>query len=281
MGFFQTSGILNRRGFFGGAAKAFSPTDIAGLQLWLDSTTGLFDATSGGSAVTTDGSSVARWEDQSGNGNHVTQTTSNNRPILKTSIVNSRNVVRFDGSNDNLSGGDILDFGDDSVFIGMVIKSASTSAEVGVFTKTRAANNLGRWALTNNNNSGLKYSMSLQEPTDATLDIKQIFSTTAVSTSAVLIGALFDRTAGTNAASLKLRYNKTQQANTSGYTKAGSPLNTINTLFVGSFATASGDAGLAYYNGDICEIVFYKTASVMAQADIDKIEDYLATKWGI
>ena len=86
MGFFQTSGILNRRGFFGGAAKAFSPTDIAGLQLWLDATTGLFDATSGGSAVTTDGSAVARWEDQSTNGRNLTQATVNDRPVLKTSV---------------------------------------------------------------------------------------------------------------------------------------------------------------------------------------------------
>lgn len=100
MGFFQTSGILNRRGFFGGAAKAFSPKDIAGLQLWLDATTGLFDATSGGSAVTTDGSSVARWEDQSGNQNHLTQNNSGDRPKLKTSIQNSKNIVRFDGAGD-------------------------------------------------------------------------------------------------------------------------------------------------------------------------------------
>ena len=99
MGFFQTSGILNRRGFFGGA-PAFKPSDIAGLQLWLDATTGLFDATSGGNAVTTDGSAVARWEDQSGNNRHFKQSTSNNRPALKTSIQNGKNVIRFDSVND-------------------------------------------------------------------------------------------------------------------------------------------------------------------------------------
>ena len=104
MGFFQSSGILNRRGFFGGTTAApFSPSDISGLQLWLDATTGLFDATSGGNAVTTDGSAVARWEDQSGNGRHATQATLNNRPVLKTSIQNGKNVIHFDGSNDNLS----------------------------------------------------------------------------------------------------------------------------------------------------------------------------------
>ena len=275
MGFFQTSGILNRRGFFGGAT-AFKPSDIAGLQLWLDATTGLFDATSGGSAVTTDGSAVARWEDQSGNGNHVTQTTSNNRPILKTSIVNSRNVVRFDGSNDNLSGGDILDLGNDSAFIGMVIKSASTTKEVGVFGKTASADQRGRYAITLNNNPSLKYASLLDDNTT-----RQIFSTTSVSTNSVLITSLFNRTAGTNNAKINLRYNKSEEATSASYTRNATALNTNNYLFVGSYADPSGQAGSAFYNGDICEIVFYKTASVMPQADIDKIEDYLATKWGI
>jgi hypothetical protein len=85
------------------AIKAFSPANLSGLDLWLDATVGLFDATSGGSAVTTDGSSVARWEDQSGNNRHATQGTGNEQPLLKTSILNGLNVIRFDGSNDGLS----------------------------------------------------------------------------------------------------------------------------------------------------------------------------------
>ena len=87
----------------------FSPSNIAGLQLWLDATTGLFDATSGGSAVTTDGTAVARWEDQSGSDYHVTQATLANRPVLKTGIRNSKNAIRFDGSNDALVSANIAD----------------------------------------------------------------------------------------------------------------------------------------------------------------------------
>lgn len=43
MGFFASSGILNRRGFFGGAA-AFSPTSIAGLKLWLKADAGVTES---------------------------------------------------------------------------------------------------------------------------------------------------------------------------------------------------------------------------------------------
>ena len=53
------------------------PQTIAGLQLWLDATTGLYDAASGGGAVTTDSAAVARWEDRSGNARHFTQSIAN------------------------------------------------------------------------------------------------------------------------------------------------------------------------------------------------------------
>lgn len=80
--------------------RTFNPSRIAGLQLWLDATKGLFDATSGGNPVTTDGATIARWEDRSGNSRNASQATSANRPILKTAVQNGRNGIRFDGSND-------------------------------------------------------------------------------------------------------------------------------------------------------------------------------------
>ena len=83
-----------------GISGGFRPTSISGLQLWLDSMQGLFDATSGGNSVTTDGAEVARWEDKSGNNRNALQATSNNRPILKTAVQNGKNGIRFDGIND-------------------------------------------------------------------------------------------------------------------------------------------------------------------------------------
>lgn len=74
-------------------AYQFSPSHITGLQLWLDATTGLFDATSGGSAVTTDGSAVARWEDQSGNGRNAFVYTGT--PTLTT--IGGKKFIVFDG----------------------------------------------------------------------------------------------------------------------------------------------------------------------------------------
>jgi len=58
----------------------FSPLDLL-PALWLDGTSGFYNATSGGSAVA-DGGTVARWEDKSGNAAHLTNATAGARPLL-------------------------------------------------------------------------------------------------------------------------------------------------------------------------------------------------------
>jgi hypothetical protein len=82
----------------------FVPTQLAGLQLWLDGSDAgtLYDATSGGSLVAADGA-VARWEDKSGNSRHFTQATSGSRPQRKATSVNGLDCLLFDGSDDILT----------------------------------------------------------------------------------------------------------------------------------------------------------------------------------
>ena len=66
--------------------RHLKPREIQGCQLALDASiaTSLYDATSGGSLVAANGA-VARWEDQSGNARHVTQSTLGNRPLRRIS----------------------------------------------------------------------------------------------------------------------------------------------------------------------------------------------------
>lgn len=63
------------------------------LALWLDA----------GSEVTTVGSNVSIWADQSGNNANVTQDTAENRPLNVTNALNNQPVVRFDGNDDFLN----------------------------------------------------------------------------------------------------------------------------------------------------------------------------------
>jgi hypothetical protein len=76
----------------------FSPSSISGLRLWLDSSLGLYDATTGGSLVTTNSAAVRRWEDRSGNNFHATATSSSSAPTLFLNQVNARPALRFSGS---------------------------------------------------------------------------------------------------------------------------------------------------------------------------------------
>lgn len=81
----------------------FFPYQYANCSGWWDASQGtLYDATSGGSAVAADGA-VARWEDLSGNANHLTQSTSNNRPLRRVAKINNLDALDFDGSNDSFS----------------------------------------------------------------------------------------------------------------------------------------------------------------------------------
>jgi hypothetical protein len=86
----------------GGGAAAFSPLDIPGLALWLDASDAstLFQASNGTTPAVADGDVVGYWGDKSSNARNVTQGT--NKPVLKLAVKNGRNVIRFDGINDNL-----------------------------------------------------------------------------------------------------------------------------------------------------------------------------------
>jgi hypothetical protein len=97
---FRVAGINGvGSGGFSTASSAVSPASLvtSGLHLHLDASDAstLFDATSGGNAVSANGT-VARWEDKSGNARHATQGTAGSRPTLSVNSSGQR-VVRFDG----------------------------------------------------------------------------------------------------------------------------------------------------------------------------------------
>lgn len=258
MGFFQSSGILNRRGFFGGATKAFSPSDISGLQLWLDATTGLFDATSGGSAITTDGSAVARWEDQSGNGRHFKQSTNNNRPVLRTSIQNSRNIIRFDGSNDFMEMGSAFSgITQACYFIALKIVSDPPSVQIKTahpieFLTSQTLASHYPWTDGNIYDSTLTDSRKTVGNPSKNLTEFNLYNVEAASNL------------------WTARLNKTQLFTTT--------TNTISISGVNLGANLSQSIDY-FFDGDIGELIAY--SSILSSADRGKVEDYLYTKWAI
>lgn len=262
MGFFQTSGILNRRGFFGGAV-AFKPSDIAGLQLWLDATTGLFDATSGGNAVTTDGSAVARWEDQSGNARHFKQATSNNRPALKTSIQNGKNIIRFDSDNDWMEM--------DSEFSGLTSASYYVILKIAVDPPAVELKTAHPIHFLYGTTAG--YSSSHYTWTDG-----NIYDNTMTTTR---------RTAGNPTPTLTNFHLYNVDASGSSWTNRLNKTQ-LTTFTTNTFSQLRKEIGRSlwssvsyyyYFNGDLAEVIVYN--SILSSTNRAKVEDYLYSKWGI
>lgn len=78
-----------------------SPLDVDSLFYWFAADVGVTDSL-GGAIATNEG--VGTWNDLSGNGYHVTQTTNGARPVYKaTGGPGSKPTIQFDGSNDFLA----------------------------------------------------------------------------------------------------------------------------------------------------------------------------------
>lgn len=86
------------------AATQFSILYVS-PALWLKADAGIFTDDAATTPATADGNVIAVWQDQSGNGNHLIQTSNGLRPLLKltTNGINGRATIKFDGTDDYLS----------------------------------------------------------------------------------------------------------------------------------------------------------------------------------
>ena len=257
MGFFQSGGILNRRGFFGGAASVFLPSDLSNLIMWLDAndTSTLFDATSGGSTVTTNDTEIARWEDKSTSAKHFKQSTSNNRPRLFTSSQNSKNIIRFDGSNDEMSM--------DSGFSGYTEVCYFIALKVVLDPPTTQSRTGHPMLFLSNSGSQAHYPWTDGIIYDNTLTNSR--KTAGNPATSLANFHLYNVEAKSNL--WTARVNKTQLFTTS-----------TNTISIAGTKIGNG-GGIYFFDGDIGEFIAY--SSILSSADRGKVEDYLYSKWGI
>ncbi len=108
------------------ATEEFSPSDIEGLQLWLDATDTdtLFQDDSFSTPTAVDSDLVGGWRDKSGNDQHVIQDTLSKRPLYK-----SDPVIYFDGVDDFLERSSFGPFAQPNTFF-LVAKWRSNSGTV-------------------------------------------------------------------------------------------------------------------------------------------------------
>lgn len=196
----------------------WSPTDIAGLELWLDAS----DSTT----ITLDGSNnVEEWDDKSGNGRNVLNANVLERPGYELAAVNGLNVVRFDGANDRLIG----TFSDltqpSTVFIVFKVTSVATAFQVIFDSRITLPHDI--YLAT----SSLVLEASVSSITGGTLTANQ---------QTLLTGRF-------NGASSFIRKDKTQVASGNAGTN----------VLTGGITLGTNRAGEAPLGGDICEFIYY------------------------
>lgn len=204
-----------------------------------------------------DGDAVASWADSSGNSNDLAQSATARQPTLQTNELNGLSVVRFDGSNDILTDGDIaaLDVGTGDIWMACLFKSTDDSAAQNYFEK--GATQFGLRCLS----SGV-LQFTLGATTNTPLQSSGNWSRTE----------------------FVLATGSRVSANANGFVN-GSATTTTNQTNTGSisnsdvFDVGARAVGAGTLTGDIAEILV--GGATLTTENREKVEGYLAWKYGL
>jgi len=249
---------------------------ITGLAVWLDASDAatLFQDSAGTTPATADNDVIGRWADKSGNGYHATQGTTGNKPLLKTAIQNSKNVIRCDGTDDYLE------------FTGTALDIFKNVAYGYIFTaysarQTAATQRTALMFSQGTNNAAAR--MMLEDGITANrfgFRTRQLDAdTVVVVTSSTDHGGTFKVVtlqAEWILGTAKIRQNGAQVG-------SGSYAGTVNTSNTSSLAARVGQlgSGVIPSTGDHAEYILVARATALSADAITAIETYLNAKWAV
>lgn len=238
---------------FGAATVPWTPANIT-TALWLDAS----DATT----ITTVSGAVSQWNDKSGNGRNATQGTAANRPTYTSAGQNGLNVLTFDGTDDWLA---LPNTTNPSNGNATFAACKPNHTALGAFVIGRAYN-WGSWQLASaGTGTTARYGMGRD-------GIDEAFATTTGltnNTDKVLTGTYDNtnvRVSSNGGTFTSTAYTPNPTYNASDATTVGAARNTSNTI-------------ASPFRGPMYEIVVLHSAP--SQATIDRMQGYLAHKWGL
>jgi hypothetical protein len=199
------------------------------------------------STITLDGTTASQWSDISGNNRHATQATKANQPTYTPNGLNGKPVLTFDGSNDFLSFQGVHDA---QWSIAIVGRSNGNSQ---AFFQFGNVNTLG--SLFAENNYRARPSVGTGNP---------LFEASAPFTPGENV--ILSVTYGVSMSDIWKNGNIGTPASLGGV--ASNALSTIGNL-----------QNLYFLNGFISEMLV--TNGVLSTTDRQRIEGYLAWKWGL
>jgi hypothetical protein len=231
---------------------AWTPAEIT-TALWLDA--------DDSPTITITSGAVSQWDDKSGNGRNATQGTAAARPVVSSGGLGGLDVVVFDGTDDQM-GISSIPTGQSAYAIYAVLRNdqdpPSNAAQSGIWNftgDTSMSTRNSHHPFTDSNlyhNFGSTTRKSVGNPTPS-LSSAHIFNVDSAASSWVA------------------RLNGTQIFSTGTNT-----VGMQSTCYIGLSDIVDSNR---FYDGAYAEVVL--VTSVLSQSDREKMEGYLAHKWGL
>jgi hypothetical protein len=230
----------------------WTPTNIT-MAAWYDAADAgtMWDDTVGTIPATT---SVARWDDKSGNNRHVTQSTSDKRPAT-ASTIGSLNAIQYDGTDDELQN---MTFGISSLNLSIfaVQRYVTRVMSDASFAINRTTATEG--SITHYDADTANHSMTYRYPTPTTYMVYA--SPTADQLMSYVKNGTSDQEVWENGTSKRTKTD-------------------AMTTFTSQLLALGSRNGANYGNVRHGEIIILGSAA--NDSDRQKIEGYLAHKWGL
>ena len=252
-----------------GSQKVNWDPSLITTALWLDGSDNTTIFSDAGTTQATNGGAVQQWNDKSGNNRHFSNGTLANRPTLNSTAINGKPALVFDGSNDSLGASSAVIPTTHSLFVLFVPTiENSTGSLIGQWE----AGQTGRYLWNTNQNCGTattsgRVNIFNSTTTQGSCQIGVAATDTSITNAPTIIESICT----TGSESWKLLQNGTE------YESA-----TITSVYQGintALGTTSASGTTQYYDGQIAEVVL--TASAVSTDTRQRIEGYLAHKWGL
>jgi hypothetical protein len=264
-----STGLLHTNGsdintLFNAIPSTLLPLSISGCCWWLDAA----DVTT----ITKDGSNkVSNWADKSTNAFQFAQSTATNKPTYTANNQNGKGTITFNAANSTyLAGPSTFAIGTSSFALFAVASYTSNTSYGTVFAKSLYGSQTGRIIMTKDS-GGFSICYTHGDTRIAALTL------TYASGSYQLFELIVNRTEGKDYA-----YQNGTLVGSLTFPDATNYTASSNLMLVGAYNNGTGGAAQPgyYLTGNVAEILAYKSSD-MSSLNRERVEGYLAWKWGI
>lgn len=266
-----TSIALSQARPIANAPAEWTPADLgASLALWLDA--------DDSSTITLDGSNVSQWDDKSGNGFHLSQSSAASQPLYEATGMNSKPALnnltgRYMARGTtpmfrNVNGATIV-----AVYQATLPLAGGISNGMTMFVNSGGSGGPTRFALTTEPSPGTAGTYSVA---GRRLDADS-YATVSSSTSLTANPIIWMGNADYANAQANTWLDGAPDIVNAAFQTAGSTSNT-DSLGIGLFSNVDGSLD-TYDNTRMGEVLLIN--ATMSTEDRQKLEGYLAWKWGL